>query len=95
MNIIDSIERFSSASPVASIAHLVMEDFNVEDSNIDYCLKYISEHAAEYEKDHWKRLVEDDVESEMQKLIAFLEVLRLIPEDIRIEHHDHYLGEYE
>lgn len=62
--------------------HIVTEDYNLEDSHIDYCLKWIEEHRAEWVVHPDEGITGRDVAI----AIAFLNFLKAIPEERRVEH---------
>jgi hypothetical protein len=71
----DKIQAFTTAFPGASYgpAHIVLDDNNLMDGHIQFCLDECRKWLENGEGDEW----------EIQSTIKFLEELLKVPEDIR------------
>lgn len=78
LDLVDEFEEFIGFSAANSIAHMVIEDYNLEDDLIELQLEWIEKNRAEL-------LSQDDgvTESEIAMCIGFLNFLKTIPENLR------------
>ena len=84
LDFVDAFRELVGFSVTNAVGHVVIEDYNLDDDNIDRQLKYADEHRAE-----WRNEVGYGVtEAEATITIAFLNFLKTIPEDQRTAHWD-------
>lgn len=68
------------AEPESALAHLVLDDNNLTDENINFAMKYVHDNAQKFMYDH------PEAKGERIALImSFLTWLKNIPEDVRLE----------
>ena len=65
-----------------NVTHLVTEDYNLDDHNLEVTLQHIADNRQGWISNTLEDISEDDVEV----CIWFLNVLKLIPEDVRNAH---------
>ena len=92
------VDRGMGFWPASSFAHIVFDDFNLSDGNIDFCVEYAKDWFAEtienlkkrhpaytnYLSPHsWERFMYDDVLSMTKETLNVLWHLKRIPKSIR------------
>ena len=78
----DLIEGFLKLYPEAAFGpgHVVLDDYNLEDRHIEWCLETPG---------LWTAAREGHSDEELVATRAFLELLKLIPESMRLAKDDH------
>ncbi len=84
LDLIDAYAEFVGFHVSNMVTHIVTEDYNLTDDNLDSQLKWIKEHRVEWSADTEFHVDEKDI----QIGLAFLIFLKSIPEDRRCEHDD-------
>ena len=77
MDVVDAFETFIGFHAANQIAHLTLEDYNLDDDSIDSDLRHMHEQRDE--------LLSDDgiAEVQIEMCRAFLTFLKAVPEDMR------------
>lgn len=84
LDLVDAFRELVGFSVTNAVGHVVLEDYNLDDDNIDWQLKYAEAHRAEWRNEPGYGVTEMDATI----TIAFLNFLKTIPEDQRTAHWD-------
>lgn len=82
LELVDAFEELVSFHVANKVGHVVLEDYNLDDHNLDSQLKWIEDHRTEWLSDPEEDITEEDI----RMVIGFLEFLKTIPEEQREAH---------